>query len=91
MRKKDNSTIEIQLFVCWTICYDVFSFTEDTAMLQTRTKQFLLLARIREKCGHLSSSLATLEEARDNQYRLQKRVVIEQSSNFYEQNAILSK
>lgn len=63
----------------------------DITTLQTRTKQFLLLARIREKCGHLSSSLATLEEARDNQYRLQNRIVVEQTSNFYEQNSILIK
>lgn len=60
-------------------------------MLQTRTKQLLLLARIREKSGHLNSSLSTLKEARDNQYRLQKRIVIEQSVNVYEQNAIISK
>lgn len=60
-------------------------------MLQTRTKQLLLLARIREKSGHLSSSVATLKEARDNQYRLQKRIVIEQSKNVFEQNAILAK
>lgn len=60
-------------------------------MLQTRTKQLLLLARIREKSGHLSSSLSTLKEARDNQYRLQKRVSIEQTNNIYEQNAILTK
>lgn len=68
-----------------------FSVIEDTTLLQTRTKQFLLLARIREKSGHLSSSLATLEEARDNQYRLQKRIVIEQSSVSQEQNAILTR
>lgn len=67
------------------------SVNEDTTLLQTRTKQLLLLARIREKSGHLSSSLATLKEARDNQYRLQNRIVVEQSSGFHEQNAILSK
>lgn len=49
------------------------------------------MARIREKSGHLNSSLATLKEARDNQYRLQNRIAIEQSSGFHEQNLILSK
>ncbi|XP_031631527.1 tetratricopeptide repeat protein 21B-like [Contarinia nasturtii] len=67
------------------------SANDDTTLLQTRTKQLLLLARIREKSGHLSSSLATLKEARDNQYRLQNRIVVEQSAGVYEQNAILSK
>lgn len=69
------------------------STNDDTTLLQTRTKQLLLLARIREKSGHLNSSLATLKEARDNQYRLQNRIVVdvEQSSGVYEQNAILSK
>lgn len=56
-----------------------------------RTKQFLLLARIREKCGHLNSSLATLQEAHDNQLRLQKRIVVDQSTNVHEQSAILVK
>lgn len=69
----------------------IYSTNDDTTLLQTRTKQLLLLARIREKSGHLNSSLATLKEARDNQYRLQSRIVIEQSSGVYEQNAILSK
>lgn len=68
-----------------------FSINDDTTLLQTRTKQLLLLARIREKSGHLNSSLATLKEARDNQYRLQNRIVVEQSSSVFEQNAILAK
>lgn len=67
------------------------SINDDTTLLQTRTKQLLLLARIREKSGHLNSSLATLKEARDNQYRLQNRIVVEQSSSVFEQNAILAK
>lgn len=69
----------------------MFSTNDDTTLLQTRTKQLLLLARIREKSGHLNSSLATLKEARDNQYRLQNRIVVEQSASVQEQNAILSK
>lgn len=56
-----------------------------------RTKQYLLLARIREKCGHLNSSLATLQEARDNQLRLQKRIFGEHSTNVHEQNVTLVK
>lgn len=82
-----NAAIRAQydLFLC------IRSVSGDTTMLQTRTKQLLLLARIREKSGHLNSSLATLKEARDNQYRLQNRIVVEQSSSIFEQNAILSK
>lgn len=60
-------------------------------MLQTRTKQLLLLARIREKSGYLNSSLSTLKEARDNQYRLQKRISLEQTGGIQEQQKILSK
>lgn len=63
----------------------------DTTQLQARTKQLLLLARIREKSGHLNSSLATLKEARDNQYRLQKRLAVDQSGGLQEQHIILSK
>lgn len=60
-------------------------------MLQTRTKQLLLLARIREKAGHLNSALSTLKEARDNQHRLQKRISLEQTIGIQEQHKILSK
>lgn len=60
-------------------------------MLQVRTKQLLLLARIREKAGNLNSSLSTLKEARDNQYRVQKRISIDQSAGLGEQYKILSK
>lgn len=64
---------------------------EDLTMLQTRTKQLLLLARIREKSSYLNSSLSTLKEARDNQYRLQKRISLEQTGGMQEQHKILSK
>ena len=64
---------------------------EDLAVLQTRTKQLLLLARIREKSGNIVSSLATLKDARDNQYRIQKRVSLEQNAAVREQYKILSK
>lgn len=60
-------------------------------MLQVRTKQLLLLARIREKAGNLNSSLSTLKDARDNQYRVQKRISIDQSAGLGEQYKILSK
>lgn len=64
---------------------------EDLGMLQTRTKQLLLLARIREKSSYLNSSLSTLKEARDNQYRLQKRISLEQTGGMQEQHKILTK
>lgn len=67
------------------------SESEDLNVLQTKTKQLLLLARIRERAGNLVSSLATLKEARDNQYRLQKRTSIEQSGGSQEQNTILAR
>ncbi|XP_055680428.1 tetratricopeptide repeat protein 21B-like [Lutzomyia longipalpis] len=63
---------------------------EDVDALQLRTKQLLLLARVREKAGHLNSSLSTLREARDNQYKVQQRLNIE-SSLIPEQRRILSR
>uniref|UniRef100_A0A1B0CZK1 Uncharacterized protein n=1 Tax=Phlebotomus papatasi TaxID=29031 RepID=A0A1B0CZK1_PHLPP len=62
---------------------------EDVDMLQLRTKQLLLLARVREKAGHLNSSLSTLKEARDNQYKVQQRLNLE-STLIPEQRRILS-
>lgn len=64
---------------------------EDVARLQTRTKQLLLLARIRERSGNLQSSLATLTEARDNQYRMQQRTSLDQSSGSQEQHKMMAK
>ncbi|EDS36206.1 tetratricopeptide repeat domain 21B [Culex quinquefasciatus] len=63
----------------------------DISKLQTRTKQLLLLARIREKAGYLSSSLNTLKEARDNQYKIQKRMLVDQNSVLSEQNNMLAR
>lgn len=68
-----------------------YRLIEDTTALQIRTKQLLLLARIRERSGHLNSSLSTLKEARDNQHRLQKRLAVEQASGIQEQHKILTK
>ncbi|XP_058826203.1 tetratricopeptide repeat protein 21B-like [Topomyia yanbarensis] len=62
---------------------------EDMSRLQTRTKQLLLLARIREKAGYLTSSLNTLKEARDNQYKILKRMLLDSSSVQHEQNKTL--
>lgn len=65
---------------------------EDVARLQTRTKQLLLLARIRERSGNLQSSLSTLTEARDNQYRVQQRTSLEQSNGgAQEQHMVMAK
>ncbi|GAB0090491.1 Tetratricopeptide repeat [Sergentomyia squamirostris] len=63
---------------------------EDVDVLQLRTKQLLLLARVREKAGHLNSSLSTLKEARDNQYKVQQRLNLE-SSLIPEQRRILAR
>jgi tetratricopeptide repeat protein 21B len=64
---------------------------DDMSKLQTRTKLLLLLARVREKSGNISSSLSTLKEARDNQHRIQQRISIDQNANAREQHKILSK
>lgn len=64
----------------------------DLEALQFRTKQLLLLARVREKSGHVMESLKTLKEARDNQYRIQKRISVEQGAGVsQEQQLIMSK
>lgn len=70
---------------------DIFRENEDITVLQTRTKQLLLLARVRERAGNINASLHTLKEARDNQYRIQKRTNLEQNSALREQHKILSK
>lgn len=64
---------------------------DDLTKLQTRTKLLLLLARVREKSGNIQSSLTTLKEARDNQYRIQQRINLDQNANAREQHKILSK
>lgn len=69
----------------------IHSDNEDVMSLQTRTKQLLLLARIRERSGHLNSSLSTLKEASENQLRIQRRMALDQSGSVQEQNKILSK
>ncbi|XP_058128172.1 tetratricopeptide repeat protein 21B-like [Anopheles ziemanni] len=65
---------------------------DDPTVLQMRTKQLLLLARIREKAGQLSASLQTLKEARDNQLKVQQRLLLDHTSGVAtEQNKMLSK
>lgn len=63
----------------------------DLEILQLRTKQLLLLAKVRENSGHLVDSLSTLKEARDNQYRIQKRITVEQTGVSQEQQLIMAK
>ncbi|XP_030382481.1 tetratricopeptide repeat protein 21B-like isoform X3 [Scaptodrosophila lebanonensis] len=70
------------------------SLNDDNVLeLQLWTKQLLLLARVYEKSGNADESLQTLKEARDNQYRLQKRFSIDadQSETLFEQYKLLSK
>ncbi|KAG5681783.1 hypothetical protein PVAND_011191 [Polypedilum vanderplanki] len=64
---------------------------DDLPKLQTKTKLLLLLARVKEKSGNISSSLMTLKEARDNQHRIQQRLSADQNANVREQHKILSK
>lgn len=63
----------------------------DLEVLQFRTKQLLLLARVRERSGRVADALRTLKEARENQYRIQKRISVEEASVSHEQQVILSK
>ncbi|XP_017846384.1 tetratricopeptide repeat protein 21B-like [Drosophila busckii] len=59
--------------------------------LQLRTKKLLLLARVHEKSGNIMMSIQTLQEARENQYRLQKQCSIDQSEIIAEQYKAMSK
>lgn len=63
----------------------------DLEVLQFRTRQLLLLARVRERSGHLVESLKTLKEARDNQYRIEKRISVEQAGVSLEQQVLMAK
>ncbi|KAM7360843.1 tetratricopeptide repeat protein 21B-like isoform 2-T5 [Cochliomyia hominivorax] len=63
----------------------------DIDELQLRTKRLLLLARVYEKAGNNNAAMETLKVAKENQYRIQKRISVDQSSNLQEQNKILSK
>lgn len=59
--------------------------------LQLRTKRLLLLARIHEKAGNNAAAMQTLREAKDNQYRIQKRISVDQSGSIHEHNKTFSK
>ncbi|XP_046806712.1 tetratricopeptide repeat protein 21B-like [Lucilia cuprina] len=59
--------------------------------LQLRTKRLLLLARVHEKAGNKSIAMHILKEAKENQYRIQKRISVDQSGSIEEQNKTLSK
>ncbi|XP_058794945.1 tetratricopeptide repeat protein 21B-like [Phymastichus coffea] len=48
----------------------------DIATLETRGKQLLLLAKVREKAGKLQGALNTLKEAKDNQVRYLQRATM---------------
>uniref|UniRef100_A0A182Q0B7 Tetratricopeptide repeat protein 21B n=1 Tax=Anopheles farauti TaxID=69004 RepID=A0A182Q0B7_9DIPT len=66
---------------------------DELPALQVRTKQYLLLARVREKAGQLNASLQTLKEARDNQLKVQHRLLLDQASSGVpsEQNKMLAR
>uniref|UniRef100_A0A182NAG6 Tetratricopeptide repeat protein 21B n=1 Tax=Anopheles dirus TaxID=7168 RepID=A0A182NAG6_9DIPT len=55
------------------------SEADELPALQVRTKQYLLLARVRERAGQLGASLQTLKEARDNQLKVQHRLLLDQT------------
>lgn len=63
----------------------------DTEALQLRTKRLLLLARVHEKAGNNVTAMQILNAAKENQYRIQKRMSVDQSGNLQEQNKTLSK
>ncbi|XP_069686948.1 tetratricopeptide repeat protein 21B-like [Periplaneta americana] len=60
----------------------------DLSALIARTKLLLLLAKVREKAGNIQASLATLKDARDNQSRVLKRTVVEQSGGSIEERHV---
>jgi len=68
-----------------------FRADDNLSELQLRTKKLLLLARVHQKSGNIPESLKTLEQARANQYIVQKRCAVDQSENIHEQYKILSK
>lgn len=63
----------------------------DTEALQLRTKRLLLLARVHEKAGNNVTAMQILNAAKENQYRIQKRISVDQSGSLQEQNKTLSK
>ncbi|XP_035914801.1 tetratricopeptide repeat protein 21B-like isoform X3 [Anopheles stephensi] len=69
------------------------SDSDELSALQVRTKQYLLLARIREKAGQVNASLQTLKEARDNQLKVQHRLLLDQTVTGIpsEQNKMLAR
>lgn len=55
---------------------------DDITGLKYRTKLLLLLADVQEKVGNAKAAQNTLKEARDNQNRLRKLFVMEQTGEF---------
>lgn len=53
--------------------------SDDISLLQLRTKQLLLLARVHERAANLAASLTVLKDARDNQARVQQRLAVDQT------------
>lgn len=60
----------------------------DVSVLTARTKLLLLLAKVREKAGNIQASLTTLKDARENQSRVLKRTIIEQSGGSIEERQV---
>lgn len=56
--------------------------SEDVTYLRYKTRLLNLLAQIQEKSGNITYALKSLKDAMDNQNRLRKRFVVEQSGEF---------
>lgn len=60
--------------------------SEDVTHLRYKTRLLNLLAQIQEKSGNITYALKSLKDAMDNQNRLRKRFVVEQSGEFFNYN-----
>ncbi|XP_015604649.1 tetratricopeptide repeat protein 21B-like [Cephus cinctus] len=60
----------------------------DLQSLEMRSKQLLLLAKVREKAGNIQAALSTLKEAKDNQVRTIQRMAM--APGIIEQKQILA-
>jgi tetratricopeptide repeat protein 21B len=62
--------------------------SSDLSALIARTKLLLLLSKVREKAGNIQASLTTLKDAHNNQSRVLKRVIVEQSGSSTEERQV---
>lgn len=62
--------------------------SSDISTLTAKTKLLLMLSKVQEKAGNIQASLMTLKDARDNQSRVLKRMIVEQSGDSIEAHQV---